>query len=184
MLAIALALAVAVGWAGQARAPTVRWHVGWAGQARAPTVRLFEAVALGHHLLHARETGFVKRLQDIEGGEEERAGAAGRIEDGDALQALVKGVEQVRPLAEGDGVFGELAQVEVIGDEVVDGADLAARQLRLHFFVTGAASHHFAPGLRGQGVVCGRGPVPLHALAHVVNARCNLRRQRVGRSLS
>ena len=32
--------------------------------------------------LHALQAGFVERLQDIERGEQERAGAAGRVEDG------------------------------------------------------------------------------------------------------
>jgi hypothetical protein len=40
--------------------------------------------------LHAIEAGFVERLEDVERGEKEGAGTAGRIEDGNAaLWALV-----------------------------------------------------------------------------------------------
>ena len=46
-------------------------------------VLLAGAVEVVDERLHAVEAGFVERLQDVERGEEERAGAAGRVEDGD-----------------------------------------------------------------------------------------------------
>ena len=82
--------------------------------------------------LHAVEAGFVERLQDVERGEEKRAGAAGRVEDRDVFDRVPEGAEQLRAFAVLDHVLGELANVEVEGDEVVDVADLAAGELRLH----------------------------------------------------
>ena len=83
------------------------------------------AVQVVDERLHAVEAGFVERFQDVERGEEERAGAAGRVEDGDRLDGVPEGAQQFRAFAVLDHVLGELADVEVEGDQVVDVADLA-----------------------------------------------------------
>ena len=84
---------------------------------------------VGDKGLHAVEAGFVERFEDVERGEEERAGAAGGVEDGDLLDGLPEGQEQVRAFAVLDDILRELADVEIEGDEVVDVADFAGRQL-------------------------------------------------------
>ena len=81
---------------------------------------------LGEKRFHAVEAGFVERFQDVERGEDERARAAGRVEHRDALSmACQKAHEQFRAFAVLDHVLGELAEVEIEGDEVVDVADFA-----------------------------------------------------------
>ena len=66
-------------------------------------------------------------------------------------------------------VIGELPDVEVIGDDVIDGANLARRQLVTNLFITGTPSDDFAPSL-GRKSVFGRcGFVPRGAFRDVVN---------------
>ena len=85
------------------------------------------ALQLVKERFHAVEAGFVERFEDVERGKEERAGAAGGVEDGDVLDGVPEGPEQFRPFAVLDHILGELAEVEVEGDEVVDVAGLRRR---------------------------------------------------------
>ncbi len=65
------------------------------------------------------------------------------------LQALVESVEQVYSLAVSDRILGELAHVQVVGDEIVDRADLAVRQLCPDLFVAwrrATTSRHISVG--------------------------------------
>ena len=84
-------------------------------------------------LLHALQTGVVERLQDVERGEQEGARAAGgverRVTGVHRRRCEVEGAQQFGPSQCRDDVLGELLDIEVVGDEVVDLVDLAARQL-------------------------------------------------------
>ena len=58
-----------------------------------------ERVQVVHERLHAVQAGLVERLQDVERGKQERARAAGRVEDRDSLDGLPEGAQQLRPFA-------------------------------------------------------------------------------------
>ena len=137
-------------------------------------LRTFQVVEKAFHGLKA---GGVERFEDVEGGEEEGAGAAGGVEHGDVDDGFPEGSHQFGPFAVGDYVLGELFDVEVVGDEVVDRCDLARLQLGIDFFVAAAAGDVLAPGLGGEGV-CVRGRfVPAAALGDVVEAGGDVGRQ-------
>ena len=78
---------------------------------------------------HAVEAAFIEWFEDVERGEEKGAGAAGRIQDSDFLNRVPECAEQVRPFAVGDDVLGELANIQVEGDEIVDVGNVAARRV-------------------------------------------------------
>ncbi len=67
-----------------------------------------------------------------------------------------RSAQQLRPLAVFDDILGELADIEVAGDQVVDLVDLAVGQLRAQFEAARAAGDMLAPGLGGQGVASWR----------------------------
>ena len=113
----------------------------------------------------------------MERGEEERAGAARRIEDGDLAERLPEGTDQFRPFAAGDHVPGELLDVQVVRDEVVDGRDLARGEPGADLLVAPAAGDVLAPRLGGQSPGGRRGPVPAVTFGHVAHAGGDLRRQ-------
>ena len=128
---------------------------------------------------HGVETGVVQRLQHAERGEQERAGAARGVEDGDVAQRLPERADQLRSLAGGDHVLGELLHVQVVRDQVVDGRDLVGGELRADFLVAPTAGDVLAPRLGRQAVDRGCRFVPPAALRHVVYAGGDLRRQRL-----
>ena len=70
---------------------------------------------------HAVEARLVERFEDVERGEEERARAAGGIEDRHLAQRLVEMQHEFVVGRVADDVLDEGADVEVVGDEVVDG---------------------------------------------------------------
>ena len=74
--------------------------------------------------------------------------------------AFQKGPQQFRAFAVLDHVLGELADVEVVGDEVVDVMDFAGLELFLEFLAALAAGDYFAPGFGGQGEFRGRRAIP------------------------
>ena len=74
---------------------------------------------------HPLQAGGVEGFQNVQGGEQERAGAAGGIEDRDIPHGVPEGAQQLRPLALSDYVFGKLLDIEVQRDEVVDILHLA-----------------------------------------------------------
>ena len=78
---------------------------------------------------HGLQGSGVEGFEDVEGGEEEGAGAAGGVEDGDFGQGVPEGAHQFRPLAVDDDVPGEPLAVQVEGDEVVDALHFAGGQL-------------------------------------------------------
>ena len=98
---------------------------------------------------HAVEAGAVERLKDIQRGEEERAGAASGIEDGDFADGFEEREEKV-----GRGIFDhalrELADVEIERDEIVDCANFACAQFALKLFAALAAGDGLAPDFRRQ----------------------------------
>ena len=88
-------------------------------------------VEVCHKCFHAVEAGFVKRLKDVERGEQERAGTARRIEDGHARGSgtasnrLPEGSEQFRAFAMLNHVLCELSNVEIMRKQVVYICDFA-----------------------------------------------------------
>ena len=100
---------------------------------------------------HPLEAGGVEGFEDIEGREEECAGAAGGVEDGHAAHGVPEGAEQLGALAQGKDVPGELFHVEVEGDEVVDLPDFARGEPGADLVVSLAAGDDLAPGLGGEG---------------------------------
>jgi hypothetical protein len=91
-----------------------------------PLARAFQVV---HKRLHAVQTCLVKWLQNIERGKQKCAGAAGRVENRDGRDGLIECPQQFWPLAIADDVLGKLAQVEVVGDQVVDLVHLSGLKL-------------------------------------------------------
>ena len=79
--------------------------------------------------LHAGETCFVQRFENIQRGEKKGAGTTGRIEDGDALDGVPERPEQFRAFAILDRVLRELADVEIERDEIVNVAYLTCDEL-------------------------------------------------------
>ena len=53
---------------------------------------------------HPFQAGGVERFQDVQRGEEEGAGAAGRVEDRYVAHSAPEGAQELRPLALGDDV--------------------------------------------------------------------------------
>ena len=53
---------------------------------------------------HSLQAGGVEGFEDVEGGEEERAGAAGGVEDRYVTHGVPEGAQELRPLALGDDV--------------------------------------------------------------------------------
>ena len=76
--------------------------------------------------LHAVEAGLVEWFEDVERGEEERAEPQVGSRTVTLLDRVPEGAEQVRAFAVLDHVLGELADVEIERDEIVDLADFAA----------------------------------------------------------
>ena len=141
-------------------------HLAEVGELFGPML-LAGAVEVFDERLHAVEAGFVERFQDVERGEEKRAGAAGRVEDGDSFDRVPEGAQQFRSFAVFDHVLRELADVEVEGDEVIDVADFAAGEFGLDFLVALAPGDDFAPGLGGQRMSsAGAGLFQLQRLRH------------------
>ena len=119
---------------------------------------------------HPLEAGGVEGFEDVEGGEEESAGAAGGVQDGYVPHGVPEGAQELRPLALGDDVPGELLDVEVEGDEVVDIGDLSGGEPGPDFVAALAPCDDLAPCLGGEGVFVVSGLVPVAAFGHVVDA--------------
>src|SRR5439155_4901673 len=110
----------------------------------------------------------------VQGGEQERAGAAGGVEDREGRNCLVERAEQFRPLAGGDRIRGKLADVGVVGDQVVDLRNLAIPELfaqREAALPPGAVP---LPDLGRQGVLGGGRTIPSVTLADVADATLNV----------
>ena len=123
---------------------------------------------------HPLQAGGVEGLEDVEGGEEERAGTAGGVEDRHVPHGVPESAQQLRTLALGDDVPGEPLDIKIQRDEVVDLLHLAGGELGLDLFVSLTASDNLPPGLGGQRVVVRRRGVPAVALRYVVDARCDV----------
>ena len=139
-------------------------------------LRAFQVIEKASHGL---EAGGVERLENVEGGEEEGAGAAGGIENGYGVEGFPEGAHQFRPFAVGDHIQGELFDVEIVGDEVVDRCDLAGRECGVDFLVATTAGDVLAPGLGGQGVCVGGRVVPAAAPGDIIQAGGDGGRQRL-----
>jgi hypothetical protein len=50
-----------------------------------------EGVGIGDEALHAVQARFIERFEDVQGREEERARAAGRVQHGDGRDGVVEG---------------------------------------------------------------------------------------------
>ena len=118
---------------------------------------------VGPVLLHPREADFVERFEDVEGREEEGAGAAGGVEDRHAAERVVEVADKEVVCGVGEQVFGEGADVEVEGDEVVDVRDFAGGYLAAKLLAAMAARNRLAPDFGGQGVFGRGGLVPFGA---------------------
>ena len=91
---------------------------------------------------------------------------------------MIKRAQQFRPITGRDGVGGELPDVEVEGDEVIDLMHLARREFLSQFQTTLPPRDVFAPRLGRQGKRRGGGLVPASALTDVVNASRDVGGQR------
>ena len=115
------------------------------------------ALQIVEESLHGLQAGGVYRLQDVERREQERAGAAGGIQNRDPGKRLPEGTDEFRPIAAGDDVLSELLDVQVVRDEVVDRRDLPRGEFGVDFLVALAPGHVLAPRLRRQGIVARAG---------------------------
>ena len=79
------------------------------------------------------QAGSIEGFEDVEGGEEERAGTAGGVQDRDsgvatfavAIEGMPEGAQELGALALSNDVPGEPLDVQVEGDKVVDLSHLA-----------------------------------------------------------
>ena len=92
--------------------------------------------------------------------------AAGGIEDSYALKLLIVSVQQIRLLDTADSVLRELADVEVIGDEIINNVNLACREPGTQLCIIGTAYQVFALCLGWQVCLTANGLVN-------VAVRCN-----------
>ena len=116
-------------------------------------MRTLRALQIVEKSLHGLQASGVDRLQDVERREQERAGAAGGIQNRDPGKRLPEGADEFRTLAAGDDVLSELLDVQIAGDEVVDRRDLAGGEFGVDLLVVPAPGHVLAPRLRRQGIV-------------------------------
>jgi len=72
----------------------------------------------------------------------------GRIEYCHALDRLPEGAQQVRPFATLDHILGELVDIEIESNELLDLAHVARGQLCPDFGIAGAPRHDLAPDFR------------------------------------
>ena len=96
------------------------------------------------------DDGAVERVQVIQGGEQERAGSARRVEDPQLRQAVPGGDDVVRAVEGVDDVDRERLEVEVRGDGVVRRPDPALGQRRPQVLGAPAAVQGLPPRLAGQ----------------------------------
>ena len=119
---------------------------------------------------HTIEAGFVEGLKNVEGGEQEGAGATGRVEDCYVFDGFPEGAKQVGTFAVFNDVLGKLAKVQVICDEVIHLVNFAVGQFPVYFMVSLSARHYLTPYLSWQGVFGRGGRVPPGASRNVPNS--------------
>lgn len=101
-----------------------------------------------------------RRIEDIERRKEECPRSACRVEHRHAFDRPPKCHQQFRPFGVFDHVLGELADIEVEGDKLVDGTDPARCQFFPYLLTTLSPGNDLAPYLRGEGILGGCWPVP------------------------
>jgi hypothetical protein len=92
----------------------------------------------------------VEHVEVPQRGQQERAGAAGRVEDPQAGEALPRGGDVVRVVERGDDVGRERREVEVRGDRVVRRPHVATGQPRAQVAGPRAPVQGLPPGLPRQ----------------------------------
>ena len=70
--------------------------------------------------LHPIQTCLIERFEDIECGKEERTGATGGIKDCHFSDGFPEGTEELGPLTIFDDILRGLADVEIVGNQIVD----------------------------------------------------------------
>ena len=126
---------------------------------------------------HGVQAGGVQRFQDVHCGGQKGAGPAGGVKDGDGGECLPEGADQFRAFAAGDHVLGELFDVQIVGNQVVDGRHVPGFEFGVDFLVALPAGHVLAPRLGRQGVLRRSRVVPAAALRHVIQPRGDFGRQ-------
>ena len=95
--------------------------------------------------LHSVEACLVERFKDVERGKEERAGPTRWVEDCHFSDGFPEGAEKFGPLAIFNDILCELADVEVVGNQVVDVADFSVSEFSADGFITLPACDDFPP---------------------------------------
>ena len=114
-------------------------------------------------LLHPRKADFIERFEDVEGSEEEGTRSAGWIENRHAAKRIVEMPHEEVVGGLGEQVFGERADVEIAGDEVVDVGDFAGGDPVAEFLAALTTCNRLAPDFGGQRVFGRSGLVPFGA---------------------
>ena len=78
---------------------------------------------------HSVKAGFVEGFKNVEGGEQKGARAAGGVEDCHRFDGFPEGTQQVGTFAVLNDVLSKLADVQVIGDEVINFMNLAVETI-------------------------------------------------------
>ena len=84
--------------------------------------------------LHPIEARLVERFKDIQGSKEERTGTASRVKDCYLSDGFPEGAEEFGALAIFNNLLGELADVEIVGNQIVDVVYFAVRKFGLEGF--------------------------------------------------
>ena len=110
------------------------------------------ALKLASEDFHPVKASRIERFDDIQGSKKERAGTAGGIKNGGFLNGVIESTKQFWPLAVLDHVLGELADIQVEGDEVVDVPDFTACKLGPDFLVPLPPRRNLPPDFRRQSI--------------------------------
>ena len=86
-------------------------------------------------LLHPVNTDFIEWFEDIEGSEEEGTRTTSGIKDGDLTQLGIEMLHKQVVIRLSQQVLHKLADIEIVGDEVVNLCNLAILDFRLDTFV-------------------------------------------------
>src|SRR5437899_9345321 len=94
---------------------------------------LSRALQVVYKRLHAVQARLVERLQNVQRSKQERPRATGGIKDRHCGNGLVERSQQLRPFAGSNDVFGELADIEVVGNQAIDLVHCASLELVAQF---------------------------------------------------
>ena len=93
--------------------------------------------------MHTVDTHFIERFENVEGCKQEGSRTTGRVENGDFAQLRIEMLNKQMVVSPCQKVLHKLANVEIVGDEVVNLCDFARFYFRFDAGVSGAVYETF-----------------------------------------